>query len=255
MNVEDFRKLPRESGIYFIRNKKNGHIYIGQSRNIQHRFLCHHQCDYTNPHTTIYNSKLYIAMRKYGLDEFECGVLELCDEDKLNEREMYWIAHYDSYHKGYNMTLGGTTLPDGMTSQAAREKSRNKTVGEKLLQSDNHPRAKLSNEEVLHIRERYTQGETVREIYPDYANLYSIDSFRRIVFGGAYKYLPMIPKDKIRHAAEGQSVGKVSHDVVRKLREEWKCGKYTYRQLAEKYNVTTNQAYHIINGQTYYNVH
>jgi hypothetical protein len=33
--------------------------------------------------------------------------VEQCDDALLNEREMFWIAYYDSYKNGYNLTIGG----------------------------------------------------------------------------------------------------------------------------------------------------
>lgn len=48
---------------------------------------------------------LYNAMRKYGIEHFFIEAIE--ETDKLQEREQYWIAYFDSYNKGYNATLGG----------------------------------------------------------------------------------------------------------------------------------------------------
>lgn len=48
-------------------------------------------------------------MRKYGLNNFSFKIIEECSEKKLNDREIYWITFYDSYHNGYNETQGGDT--------------------------------------------------------------------------------------------------------------------------------------------------
>ena len=35
-------------------------------------------------------------------------LIEKCPREKLNEREIYWISHYDTFlGDGYNLTLGG----------------------------------------------------------------------------------------------------------------------------------------------------
>ena len=34
-------------------------------------------------------------------------LIEKCPREKLNEREIYWISHYDTFHNGYNCTIGG----------------------------------------------------------------------------------------------------------------------------------------------------
>ena len=46
-------------------------------------------------------------MNKYGADNFSIKVLEECSPEKSSEREIYWIEKLDTYHNGYNATLGG----------------------------------------------------------------------------------------------------------------------------------------------------
>ena len=54
------------------------------------------------------NNKLYIAMFKDGVENFSFELLEKCDKNELNEREIYWIDFYRSQEHGYNMTKGGS---------------------------------------------------------------------------------------------------------------------------------------------------
>lgn len=103
-------------GIYKITNLINGKIYIGKSIDIQRRFRSHinESLDENKPS---YHHTIHRAMRKYGSDNFSFDILEECAEDKLNEREMYWISFFDccvldGSDKGYNMTRGG----DGSSS-------------------------------------------------------------------------------------------------------------------------------------------
>ena len=69
------------------------------------------------------------------------------------------------------------------------------------LKSEKHPRAKLTNEEVRAIRQRYIDGESISEIYINYNNLYkNINTFKRIVLGKTYIDAGNIPKkEDIRH--------------------------------------------------------
>ena len=46
-------------------------------------------------------------MRKYGIEHFTIEAIEECPINILSEREKYWISEFDSYHNGYNATLGG----------------------------------------------------------------------------------------------------------------------------------------------------
>ncbi len=95
-------------GIYKITNQINNKVYVGQSINIYKRWSEHKaQHIWNNPNYHGYNYPLYRAFRKYGLDNFIFEVIEECDNDELNAREIYWIQYYDSCNNGYNQTIGG----------------------------------------------------------------------------------------------------------------------------------------------------
>lgn len=86
-------------GIYKITNLINNKSYIGQSIDIKRRWSEHRARRGTNP--------IYKDMEEFGLDNFSFEILEECQQDKLDEREIYWIQKYDTYYNGYNRTLGG----------------------------------------------------------------------------------------------------------------------------------------------------
>lgn len=93
--------------IYKITNDINDKVYIGKTEfSIEKRFQEHcrdrasRKCE---------KRPLYNAMNKYGVEHFHIELIE--ETDKPEEREIYWIKQYNSYHNGYNATLGG----DGKT--------------------------------------------------------------------------------------------------------------------------------------------
>lgn len=89
--------------IYLITNTVNDRKYVGQTRQqLNKRWLSH-----ITESRTYSDRPLYRAMNKYGLDNFKIRILEECDADKLNEREIYWIDFLESYRNGYNATTGG----------------------------------------------------------------------------------------------------------------------------------------------------
>lgn len=93
--------------IYLIENQVNHKQYIGKTyKTIEERWAEH-----CNDYKRERNEKrpLYSAMNKYGVKNFTITLVE--ETDNLEEREKYWIAYYDTYHNGYNATLGG----DGKT--------------------------------------------------------------------------------------------------------------------------------------------
>lgn len=95
-------------GIYKFENKINGHIYIGQSVNIEQRYKDHiNRALKDTSGNTEYNSLIHKAIRKYGIKNFNFSIIEECSKEKLNEREQYWISFYDSFNNGYNCNSGG----------------------------------------------------------------------------------------------------------------------------------------------------
>lgn len=86
--------------IYKITNKVNGKSYIGQTRyTIEFRWKQHqHKKD---------NTYFHNAIHKYGIENFSIEVLEECNIEDLNSREIYYIAKYDTFNNGYNLTIGG----------------------------------------------------------------------------------------------------------------------------------------------------
>lgn len=93
-------------GIYMIKNKINGKIYIGQSVNINQRKSRHKSDLNKNKHG---NSHLQNSWNKYEEKNFEFTIIEECNVDMLNNKEIYWINYYDSCNNsnGYNEKTGG----------------------------------------------------------------------------------------------------------------------------------------------------
>ena len=91
--------------LYVITNKINGKQYIGKTYStIEERFKQH-----------ILDSKkeknkdrdLYKAFNFFGVENFAILELGKFDENILEEKEIEYIAKYDTYKNGYNQTLGG----------------------------------------------------------------------------------------------------------------------------------------------------
>lgn len=91
--------------IYKITNTVNNKSYIGQTQlSLEKRY---------NEHFRDSNRRDYKfsrAIRKYGKEAFSVEILEEVPAEKLNEREMFWIDTFDTYHNGYNSTKGGEGL-------------------------------------------------------------------------------------------------------------------------------------------------
>lgn len=81
-------------------NKLNKKKYIGQSVNIERRYLEH--IYYPSPH-----SKIDKYIQRLGTNEFDFIVLEECKIEELDSKEKYWIEFYNSIEEGYNLIPGG----------------------------------------------------------------------------------------------------------------------------------------------------
>lgn len=76
-------------GVYAIKNKATGKIYIGASSNIEHRWLSHRACSANVP--------LRHAINDCGLEAFTFEILEVMDDEMghLNAAERRWIGSFD----------------------------------------------------------------------------------------------------------------------------------------------------------------
>jgi group I intron endonuclease len=107
--------------IYKITNLTNGKIYVGQavSHILNHkryrpyghegRFRCH----ISEAFSTKKNQSHYLnnAIRKYGVADFVVGLIECCEINEANDREIHYIEHYNSlFPAGYNLKNGGSVF-------------------------------------------------------------------------------------------------------------------------------------------------
>lgn len=88
--------------IYKITNP-SGKVYVGQTKNPAKRKhlykIAHCKTQYM----------LYNSICKYGWDKHVFEIIEQVSEDKADEKEVYYIEHFKSYHTdgGMNLTRGG----------------------------------------------------------------------------------------------------------------------------------------------------
>lgn len=163
MDKVTLKECTSSPGIYFIKNKINNKYYIGQAINIKKRLLKH----LSNFHAKKYDNPLYRAFDKYGLDNFEYGVIKEFEgndftliKKELDTLEVRFIQEYKSYgDSGYNQTIGGDggILGYKMTEEQKEKVSKN---------------SKAMNEDGRNIIWIYDIGEKTYSMFitPEYAS-------------------------------------------------------------------------------------
>lgn len=208
--------------IYKITNTVNKKIYIGKTNNPSRRKKEHFLKSNINNEP---KKVLYLAMKKYGKENFLFEILEECLDKDWEEREKYWIKFYNSLiPNGYNMIDGGSEPPHYTGEKSPVSKLKDFEVEEiqQLLLTKTFK--KLSNKE---IAKRYN---------------ISIDQIRRINPGerGYNKNL--------NYPLRKYSKKQISEEII-ELLSTWK---YSCQEIADMYNVSKSCIKEINRGKNHF---
>jgi len=189
-------------GIYCIRNKMNGNIYIGGSINMQRRWYEHRSQLRRNKHP---NPHLQNSWNKRGEDAYEFIPLMICPNEWITKIEQLMldelVPHYNvgnnakAPRRGIRLTkkqrqilseahMGISNGPHGedhkrKIGDSNRGKVRSREFCRFLSESqvgkpkpqirgERNGQSKLTEKIILEIRKRYKDGETQSEIAKDY---------------------------------------------------------------------------------------
>jgi group I intron endonuclease len=116
------------SGIYKITNLINGKAYIGEAKDIYSRWYEHRhvaRCLLNGIKRS--PCSIHYAMAKYGVDNFKFETVLEIDKNKLTDTmlstfEIFFIADYNTFEKGYNETKGGEGTKGYKLSKESKEK-------------------------------------------------------------------------------------------------------------------------------------
>ena len=161
-------------GIYSLINKNNGHCYIGSSVNIGLRINAHKSELNRGKHP---NMILRKAWDKYGENAFEIKVVAICPKEYLLKMEQWFI---DNVKPRYNYSRIAGRAVTTHSEESKRKMSASRTGKsraynpkemdkfKRLCHGENHPHRKLTWEQVVEIRERYSKGEKQHKLAKEF---------------------------------------------------------------------------------------
>lgn len=202
--------------IYKITNLVNNKVYIGlTTQELKKRWKGHKQSSKTD------ERPLYRSIRKYGLDNFTIETIEYVDNMQLlGERERYYIKLYNSQNPkfGYNLSAGG-----------------------EHNQYDGNPKAKVTLDEVIQIREIYAMCELrCKECWQLFKHKISFSAFQKIWEGTTWKGVmdDIYTKEMIElHKKQLGCKGETNSQSLYKDSEVFEIRKYyVNHSLEETYN-------------------
>lgn len=155
--------MMRTGIIYAYTNLESGRMYVGQTLFPKKRFKQHLTDNYRQGWHIDYQN---------NPDKYEYSIIEMdVPEDKLDEREIYWISFFDTYNNGYNLNEGGGANKGYKHTQETKNKISNSLQGHILSKetkdkmSKAHkgkPRVKHSEETKQKISEAH-KGKTFKK--------------------------------------------------------------------------------------------
>lgn len=149
-------------GIYKITEKNNpNNFYIGKSNDIERRFKEHQTKSYEQSRIPFDDE-----IKSKGKNAFIYEIIEECSLEDLSNREFYWIEKLGAKESG-NKFDGG--LRD--------------VVG------NNNPNAKLTEADVIKIRLAYKNHQKQKEVYEDYKDRITFQSFQNLWQGRSWGHV------------------------------------------------------------------
>lgn len=167
-------------------------------------------------------------------------MLEECSLEELDEKEKYWIQYFNTYKGfGYNCNEGGGDS-----------------------RGENNGRTKLTNQDVAYIRECYDLHKRRKEVYEQFKDKVSFDSFAAIWDGRTWKdikqevYTEENKNYYMYHATDGENsdFASLTDEEVMKCRTRYikETAKEIHKDYADKISYQAFQA--ILWGRTYKNL-
>ena len=220
--------------IYYI--EKYNSFYDGYNSTLGGKKGCIAPSGENHPKAVLDDEELYELRRIRASKEFTCGELY----NKYNN-----ILSYNGFEKLWNYER----RPEIASEYNTPELLEFYKLDRRTRQGEKHANSKLTDEEVINIRNRYyIDGETTNEIYEDFKDLYSLSGFRKIIMGTSYTHIP-IPEKSLKCKKKRVKFTKEEVIEFRKRFQNGEClkelkqGKYVGYSDASFMNMLTGKTY------------
>lgn len=229
---------PKNGAIYAIENKINGKMYIGLSKNIRRRFKTHKNKLERGCH---FNQHLQNAYNKYGKESFKFKVIEKrISVEKLGQKEKYYIDKFDTVKSGYNMKTGG--YEGWKFSEEVKKKISKSREGMKLSQQHKESigaffRGCTLKKEHRNKISKALKGRSFTKEHKN--NISAAMSGRESSFYNKYK----TKETKLKASPVTKNEGV---EIYNKYNNE---KGYSYRKLADIYNIGKTTVERIVRGE------
>ena len=164
-------------GIYKITNKQNGMCYIGQTDDLKRRISEHKQ-----KRTETIDDYINVL----GVENFDFEIIEECSLQELDQKEKFYIEKFDSKNNGYNIQNGGFNNSQG----------------------EGNGRAKLTEQDVIFIRQSYANHVQPTKFYDKYfKNKITKNQFQAIWQGKSWSSImpEVFTEENKRYYISGQN--------------------------------------------------
>lgn len=85
--------MQTQCGIFLLKNKVNGKVFIEQSVNVDN--FREQLSDRIKSYTGVPYKRLYAEIIKYGMDNFKIKLVEKTEQTELKEKEIYYKRKYN----------------------------------------------------------------------------------------------------------------------------------------------------------------
>ena len=221
------------SGIYFIRNVKNGKLYVGSAKSFYLRWNNHRSRLRKNKH---HNKHLQHAWNKYGESSFEFEVAEFVPVEELDAVESVYLElakriPYMYYNHRYDPT-GRDTKHSEETRKLISQKT--KEAMAKLPKRIYTPeiRAKIS-------LGRRGKGGKFGKDNPNYGKGYKIKGNK----------FWMLVKNRRGYDKSGKNNPRYDHTIYHFIDKQGNTESMTTFELGKKYNMNTQSIRDLVKGK------